>query len=276
MPDAFDVRHHIDAKGRTRAAIDAEIARLATRQHGVVSRSQLAGLGLGRGAIARRLEHGRLHPIHRGVYAVGHRVLTRRAAWMAATLVAENAVLSHRSAAALWGIHESDRGRIDITVPKALRARPRLEIHQARLPPDEITTHHGISVTTPARTLLDLAAILDPTRFERAATEAEIRRLTSPTSLEDLVARDPRRPGTKRRSSCSATTPSAKPSPSTSSSSASSLPRRGEPPPATNQRHLDLPPKPIEVDCLWPDHRLPSDAQRIEAQLRSLLQSSGG
>ena len=113
---------------------------------------------------------------------------------MAATLVAATAVLSHRSAAALWGIYDSDRGRIDITVPKALRARPRLDVHQARLPPDEVTTRHGVPVTTPARTLFDLAAILDPTRFERAATEAEIRRLASPTAPDDLVERYPPAP----------------------------------------------------------------------------------
>src|SRR6202000_2448844 len=102
------------------------------------------------------------------------------------------------SASTLWGIYESDRGLIDITVPTARRPRPRLDVHASRLPPDEITTRHGIPVTTPARTLLDLAAVLDdPTRLERAATEAEIRRLGSPTSLADLVTRYPRRHGTK-------------------------------------------------------------------------------
>jgi very-short-patch-repair endonuclease len=69
-------------------------------------------------------------------------------------------------------------------------------IHRAQLPADEITTHDRIPVTSAARTLLDLAAVPTPQQLERAATEAEIRRLGSPTSLADLVARYPRRPGT--------------------------------------------------------------------------------
>ena len=195
MASAFDVDHEIRGERLTHGA-DAAIADLAARQHGVVARRQLAQLGLGRRAIEHRLATRRLHPIHRGVYAVGHRVLSQHAASMAATLVADHAVLSHRSAAALWGIRPTDRERIEIAVPKALRARPRLQIHQARIERDERTTRHGIPVTTPARTLLDLAAVLHPTRLERAVTEAEIRRLTSPTSLAALVARYPSRPGT--------------------------------------------------------------------------------
>ena len=195
MASASDLNPEIGGKGRTRGA-DAAIAQLASRQHGVVSRTQLLRLGLGRRAIEHRLENGRLHPLHRGVYAVGHRVLSPNAVYMAATLVADHAVLSHRSAAALWGIRPTERERTEITVPRSLKPRRGLQIHQARLRPDETTAYHGIPVTTPARTLLDLAAVLNPTRLERAATEAEIRRLTSPTSLAALVARYPNRSGT--------------------------------------------------------------------------------
>lgn len=158
------------------------VAALATRQHGVVARRQVVELGLGRGAIAHRLERGRLHPLHRGVYAVGDRVLTRQGGWMAAVLIADGAVLSHRSAAALWGILGTDRRNAEITVPRHMRPRARIEIHEGPLPPDEVTTHNGIPVTTTARTLLDLAAVVSPQHLERAATEAEIRRLGSPTS----------------------------------------------------------------------------------------------
>jgi very-short-patch-repair endonuclease len=141
------------------------------------------------------VQRRRLHPVHRGVYAVGHRVLSRHGVWMAAVLVADPAVLSHRSAAALWGIRDSDR--VEITVPRALRRRPRVTIHAAALRPDEMTVHEGVPVTTVARTLLDVAAVVrSPQRLERAATEAEVRRLTSPTSLEVLLARYPRRAGT--------------------------------------------------------------------------------
>lgn len=115
---------------------------------------------------------------------------------MAAVLVAEGAVLSHRAAAALWGMRQSDR--IEITAPPPARSRERLTVHRAALPPDEVMTKHGIPVTTPARTLLDLAPLLSDQRLERAATEAEIRRLTSPTSLEALLVRYPGRPGTPK------------------------------------------------------------------------------
>ena len=89
-------------------AVDAEIARLAERQHGVVATRQLAALGLARGGVARRAQAGRLHRIHRGVYAVGHPVLTVDGRRMAAVLAAgPGAVLSHRSAAALWDLRSS-------------------------------------------------------------------------------------------------------------------------------------------------------------------------
>jgi hypothetical protein len=86
--------------------------------------------------------------------------------------------------------------RVDITVSRAVRQRRRIEVHCERLARDEVTVVDGIPVTTPARTLLDLAAILNAHDLERAANEAERRRLTSPTSLDALVARYPGRPGT--------------------------------------------------------------------------------
>ena len=193
VSDAFDLDHSMGCKGRIR--LDEAVAALATRQHGVVSRRQLLALGMHRRSVDHRIAERRLLPVHRGVYAVGHEALRREAAWMAATLVSPRAVLSHRSAAALWGIRGGDRARTEITVPRALKRRDRLEIHRAGLPADEVTVERRIPVTTPARTLLDLAAILSPQRLERAATEAEIRRLGSPTSLADLIARYPGRPG---------------------------------------------------------------------------------
>jgi predicted transcriptional regulator of viral defense system len=237
--------------------IDAQIAALAARQHGVVARRELVELGLGRRAIGHRIDAGRLHPIHRGVYAVGHRPRTSEAAWMAAVLVADGAVLSHRSAAALWGIRRNDRTAVEITVPRALRRRARLEIRQARLRPDEVTTHHAIPVTTPARTLLDLAAVVSPQHVERAATEAEIQRLTSPTSLADLVARYPTRSGTKAirtllkaRDIGRNVTKDQLELRFLAFLDTHRLPR-----PRINST-VDVDPRPREVDCLWPDHRL--------------------
>ncbi len=115
---------------------------------------------------------------------------------MAAVLaIGPDAVLSHRSAGALWGMRASARGRVEVTVPRRPRPRPAIQVHAAHLPKDEVTVQRGIPVTTPPRTLLDLAAVLDPRQVERAINEAEIRRLTDPTSLGDLVERHGGRPG---------------------------------------------------------------------------------
>lgn len=169
--------------------MDGAIAALAERQHGVVARAQLVDLGLGRRAIGHRLECGRLHAVHRGVYAVGHRVLTREGRWTAAVLAAgAGAVLSHRSAAALWGIRPG-AGRIEVTAPRALRSRAGLRLHHTRLAEDEVTAVRGIPVTTPARTLLDLAAVVGAQQLERAVNEAEVLRLGDAVALAELVRR---------------------------------------------------------------------------------------
>ncbi|MEA2390075.1 MAG: hypothetical protein QOK31_184 [Solirubrobacteraceae bacterium] len=108
---------------------------------------------------------------------------------MAAVLAAgPGAVLSHRSAAALWSLRRYD-GTPEATVWPRRRSRAGLRLHAAALPADEVTEHDGIPVTTPARTLLDLASILDPSAFERALHEAEVQRLHGPLSLVDLLTR---------------------------------------------------------------------------------------
>jgi predicted transcriptional regulator of viral defense system len=172
-------------------ALDAEMARLRERQHGVIATRQLAALGLARGGVARRAQAGRLHRIHRGVYAVGHRVLTVDGRRMAAVLAAgPGAVLSHASAAALWELRPTSATRIDVSVRSTAGRgkRPGLRIHRtARLGDDEITEHHGIRVTTPARTLLDLASSLPRRALERALDEAEIRHLYDRRSLEAMA-----------------------------------------------------------------------------------------
>jgi very-short-patch-repair endonuclease len=190
---ARSIDHEIHGQLGTRP--DAAIAELAASQHGLVTRDQLAALGLGRGAIEHRVARGVLHVVHRGVYAVGHRLLTRDGHRMAAVLAAgPGAVLSHRSAAALWGMRDTSRAAIEVTAAEKCR-RPRIEAHRAVLLPDEVTVRRGIPVTTAARTLFDLATVLTPQQLEHAFNEAQVRRLTSPVSLADLLSRYPRRAG---------------------------------------------------------------------------------
>ena len=180
-----------------RASSDAAIAELAVLQHGVVARAQLVALGIGPRAIEHRLAGGRLHRIHRGVYAVGHTVLTAKGRWLAAVLASgAGAVLSYRSAAALWDVRAASGATIDVTAARGRRGRPGIRLHCDRLAPDEVTVVDGIPVTTVPRTLLDLAAVVDRGGLERAATRAEQLRLSDPLSLGDLVARHRRRPGT--------------------------------------------------------------------------------
>jgi very-short-patch-repair endonuclease/predicted transcriptional regulator of viral defense system len=170
---------------------DKLVARLAERQHGVVAAAQLAALGLSRNTVSARAQAGRLHRIHRGVYAVGHPILTVNGRRMAAVLAAgPGAVLSHASAAALWDIRRTSATRIDVTVrSRAGRAkRPGLRIHRTpTLRADEITEHQGIPVTTTSRTLLDLAATLPRRALERALDEAEVQELYDLSSLEAMA-----------------------------------------------------------------------------------------
>jgi len=195
VADAAHVEHH---RGGERAprSVDAVVTVLAGRQHGVVTRGQLIAAGVGRRAVERRIEWGLLHPLHRGVYAVGHLALRREAWWMAAVLAAgDGAVLSYRSAAALWGVRDTGRARIEVSVPRHRRSTARVELHEVELPHDEVTIERGIPVTTPARTLFDLAAVVSEQEVEHAFNQAEFRRLGSPTSLDALLTRYPRRRG---------------------------------------------------------------------------------
>jgi predicted transcriptional regulator of viral defense system len=153
------------------------LARLATRQHGVVARRQLAALGFGEEAIKLRLDAGRLQRIHREVYAVGHRRLTHRSYWWAAVLAyGDEALLSHRSAAALWGLVRPRAGPIHVTASvgrQGVDRRTGIWIHRCKLDPEDRTTHDGIPVTTVARTLFDYAEVVDYKHLQEAAEEAD-------------------------------------------------------------------------------------------------------
>lgn len=183
---------------------DERIATIADGQHGVVSRRQLiAVVGLGSNAIDRRLRLGRLHRLHPGVYGVGHRVLSREARWMAAVLhCGPGAVLSHRSAAALWGIRPVPSRAIEVTVPRKSRSHGTVQRRYAVLPADEVTTHLGIPVTTVPRTVFDLAAVSSADVVEAGLRQSEYLRLYDRLSLPDLLARYPGRHGSKAVRTC--------------------------------------------------------------------------
>jgi predicted transcriptional regulator of viral defense system len=139
---------------------DVALAALAARQHGVVTWAQLAALGIGAGAIKYRGQVGRLHLLHRRVYAVGHRPPSPLATAIAAVLACgPDAVLSHRSAAALWRIVPRWPSTPEVTAPTKHSLKG---IHVHRSASVDTTTHYGIRVTKPLRTLVDLADSLPP------------------------------------------------------------------------------------------------------------------
>jgi hypothetical protein len=142
----------------------------------VVTRRQLLDLGFTAKAIKHRIRTGRLHPIVRGVYAVGRPQLSREGQWMAAVLACgPDAALSHGSAAALWGFGEEHRVYIDVIVRRTSEARIRgIRSHRRpALPVSDLTTRLGIPLTTPVRTFLDLTAVAGPKAVERAINEAD-------------------------------------------------------------------------------------------------------
>jgi hypothetical protein len=165
---------------------DLVIAALADAQHGVVSRAQLLTAGLSADDVDRRVAARRLRRIHRGVYAVGHRALRVEGRWMAATL-AVGGVLSHASAAAAWEVRRSNASVIDVTTRRVGRERRAgLRIHRSgTLMPEQITTHHGIAITTPARTIVDLARTLTGRRLEEVVDHADFLGLVDFDELRD-------------------------------------------------------------------------------------------
>ena len=143
-----------------------------SRQHGVVSRSKLLDHGYDANAIRHRVAAGRLHRVRRGVYAVGRPRLTQNGHWMAGVLrCGPEAVLSHGSAAALWGIQPMRPGPIEISVPAHVRIRAGgIAVHRrAVLDADAVRFREAIRVTSPACTLIDIAARLERDQLEARA-----------------------------------------------------------------------------------------------------------
>ena len=173
------------------AARGQAIARLASTQHGVVGRGQLVELGLDRFAIRRRVAAGTLHPLHGGrVFTTSLGSQTRSGRYLAAVMASGSAAfLSHRSAANRWGLRPSD-GRIEVTVRRGCHHVAGLIVHESRmLDPRDFTVRDGIPVTSVARTLLDLSAVLRPPDLAVAIDRAERLGLLDSDAVVDVLDR---------------------------------------------------------------------------------------
>lgn len=180
------------------AGPDIVVAWIAARQLGLITAAQLHAAGVGRGSIEWRLANGLLHRVFRGVYLVGHEVPAAGAFELAAVIACgEGAVVSHRSAAALWGLARKPGGEVEVTVAgRDCRSRDGLRVHGVeRLSPKDRGHKSGIPVTSPARTVVDYAATAGATEVERAIAEAFALRLTSETQIIAAADRVPNRAG---------------------------------------------------------------------------------
>lgn len=261
MPDELAVVHLSGAETTSRPW-EQLIAELADAQHGVVARHQLLEMGMGRRAIGGRLAKGALHPVHRGVYAVGRTGLSRKGEWMAAVLAGGRAaVLSHRPAGKLWGLLGGGVGPLEITRPAGLRSRcSGIVGHQANLSAGEIKLLDRIPVTSPFRTVFDLAAVLSRRQLERAMNEADVHGLVDGVSLPQLLDRHPGHRGAANlRTLLGTSDPGGVTRNDFEEAFVALLDASGLPRPRLNA-DLALRGRFYEVDCLW-------QAQRVAVEL---------
>jgi hypothetical protein len=181
-------------------APDRAIAAIAARQGGTISHAQLVHLGLTRREIDHRVRIGRLHRIHRGVYAVGHTLLGPEGRWWAAILaLGDESFVSHHSAGHAYGMRQTASGLVHVTVRGrgGRERRSGIKVHRPlELPTDEVTSLRGLPITTPERTLLDLASA-KVSNLDIVLDRGEQTRLIDFAELHALLARYPRRPGTR-------------------------------------------------------------------------------
>ena len=247
---------------------------MAARQHGVISRRQLRALGMSDAAISRATSTGRLHPVFRGVHALGHPRVGERGRLMAAALACgDGAAISHRSAAALLGLLDKGPVVIDVIAPPSRGRRiDGIRFHRVRPPRrDEVGTASGIPCTSPARTLVDLAGTVGDRTLRSCFERAAQRKSLDVPAIE--ASMDPGRRGNRslrrlvdewRRAA-----PIAGKGPLRSPLEAKILPLvlvRDLPAPLLNAP-VEIANGRIEVDFLWPEHRfaLQADSRDFHA-----------
>ena len=239
---------------------DGRIAALAEEQHGVVTATQLARLGLSRGAVAKRSRGGRLHRLHRGVYAVGHGAVGTAGILHAAVLATgDGAALSHRSAAIQWGLLGGDprdaRRSVDVITSRRPDRQRGIRLHYTRrLPGSDVTARCGIPTTTATRTLLDLAGAVPGQVLRRAVRQAEIDGLVDLAALDARLRTESGRKGLRALRNIIGFGP-ARTRSELEDRTLELLRRHGFPDPSTNAM-VQTPERTYEVDFLFPEQRV--------------------
>jgi very-short-patch-repair endonuclease len=233
------------------STVEVVVGRLASSQHGVVTRAQLLAAGVTTHEIRHRVDSGALLREHWGVYRVGHRAPSVEARYLAAVLACgDEARLSGRAAAHLFGLLKGRPPAPEVTAPRQ-RQVAGVRVRRARIDHPDRATHRGIPVTAVPRTLIDLAADLPLDALARACHEAGVRYRTTPTHLRAALARRPTNtPGAAKLRQIIV---------GDARVALSALERRflellqehGLPLPRTNR-----PAGAHHVDCRWPDRRL--------------------
>jgi very-short-patch-repair endonuclease len=240
---------------RTHGGGDRAVAWVAGRQLGVIDTRQLHAAGLSGDAITTRCARRSMRRLHRGVYAVGPAALLPGAAELAALLATgRRSLISHRSAAALWGLTEARGEEIELTlVGGSCKRRGGLRVHRVQaLHRRDRGTKYGLRVTAPARTLIDFASQATGDELERALSEAYALRLVTDPQVFATVERSALRPGVGalRRLTAAAGGPVI--TRSKAGRRTRGLLRAARlPTPASNIRVAGY-----EADLLWPEHRL--------------------
>lgn len=232
--------------------MDATVAawRLAERQWGVVALRQMLEGGIGRATVARWAAAGRLHRVHPGVYAVGHRKLTDQG-WLAAALLyaGKGSALSHITGGWWCRMIERRPTRIDVTAPRRRASLPGLELHRSR--DLERIVERGLPVTPPARILLDIAPLLPERRLRRVLAETLYRRLATPEEIEAVAGRGKRGSRTLRAALAAHVPELARTKSELEDRFIELCEEHGIPLPEVNVRVCG-----IEVDAYWPDFGL--------------------
>lgn len=267
--ERWDTCHRDDVVDKTSLSADicqpreARLARLAARQDGVVSRQQLRDLAFTDNQVRRLVAEHFLHRLHHNVFAVGHPRLSNRGRLLGALLtLGPGAFLSHRSAAAVYGLRAVNTHEIEVTVVgSAARAREGLKLHRVRteLHRDDVRTRGDLRASSVPRLLVELAARETPAELERLVTQAVHKRLLRPdtgdglATLEAALARHARFPGIKLLRAVLAGYRCTEDHKSGLERAFDAiLSQHPEIPPPLRNIHIDV----WEVDRFWPEHKL--------------------